>query len=66
MKHQNETTVMKQSKGLNGDLKPELKKTTNRTTMSPTRDLGSQAKSCYKDRNSPVKMQFNYIGDRYM
>ena len=27
---------MKQSKGLNGDLKPQHKKTTNRTTMNPT------------------------------
>ena len=29
-------TVMKQSKGRSGDLKPEHKKTTNRTTMGPT------------------------------
>ena len=27
---------MKQSKCLNGDLKPEHKKTTNKATMSPT------------------------------
>ena len=29
-------TVTKQSKGLNCDLKPEHKKTTNRATMNPT------------------------------
>ena len=29
------TTVIKQSKGLNGDLKPEHKKAANTTTMSP-------------------------------
>ena len=30
---------MKQSKGLKGDLKPEHKKPTNRTMMSPTTDI---------------------------
>ena len=30
---------MKQSKGLNGDLMPEYKKTTNKTSMGPTDDL---------------------------
>ena len=40
--HINKTTVMKQSKGFNGDLKPEHKKTTNWTTMSPTTNIGSQ------------------------
>ena len=34
---------MKQSKGMNGDLKPEYKKTTNRTTITPTTDIDSQA-----------------------
>ena len=34
---------MKQSKGLNDDLKPEQKKTPNRTTMSATRDINTQA-----------------------
>ena len=34
---------MKQSKGLNGDLKPEHKKTTNWATMSLTTDTDSQA-----------------------
>ena len=33
---------MKQSKGLNGYLKPEQKKTTNSTTMSPNTDIYSQ------------------------
>ena len=33
---------MKQSKGFNGDLKSELKKTTNRTTMDPIIDIDSQ------------------------
>ena len=32
---------MKQSKGFNGGLKPERKKTTNKTTMSPTTDNDS-------------------------
>ena len=36
-------TVMKQSKRHPDDLKPEHKKTTNRTTMSPTTDIDSQA-----------------------
>ena len=44
VKHHSDThiikhTVMKQSKGLNGDLKPYHKKTTNRTTMDPTTDI---------------------------
>ena len=48
VKHHSEThiiksTVMKQSKELNGDLKPGHKKTTNRTTMSPTTGIGSRA-----------------------
>ena len=34
---------MKQSKRLNGDLKPEHKKTTNRTMMSQNRDIDNQA-----------------------
>ena len=34
---------MKQSKGLNGDLKLEHKKTTNMTTVSPTTDTAGQA-----------------------
>ena len=34
---------MKQGKGLNSDLKQEHKKTTNRTTISPTTDIASQA-----------------------
>ena len=33
---------MKQSEGLNEDQKPEHKKTTNRTTMSPTADTDIQ------------------------
>ena len=41
--HTIKNTVMKQSRGLNGDLKPEHKKTTNRTSMSPTTDFDSQA-----------------------
>ena len=40
--HINNNIVMKQNKGLNGDLKPEHKKTVNRTTMSPTTDINSQ------------------------
>ena len=48
VKHHSETYIiknplMKQSKGPNGDLKPEHKKNTNRTTMSPTTDTVSQA-----------------------
>ena len=47
-KHHNEThiitnTMMKQSKGLNGDLKAEHKKTTNRTTIGMIIDIDSQA-----------------------
>ena len=34
---------MKQSKGLDGDLKPEHKKSTNRTTTGPTQNSDSQA-----------------------
>ena len=34
---------MKQGKGLNGDPKPDHKKTTNRTTMVPTTDIKCQA-----------------------
>ena len=33
---------MKQSKGLNGDLKPDQKKTSNKTMMGPTTDIDSQ------------------------
>ena len=36
-------TVMKQSKGLNGDLKPEYKKTTDMTMTSPTIGIDSGA-----------------------
>ena len=47
VKHHSEThiitsTVMKQRKRLKGNLKPEHKKTTNRTTMGPTTDLDSR------------------------
>ena len=35
--------VLKQSKGLNGDLKPEHMKTTNKTSEIPTTDIGSQS-----------------------
>ena len=34
---------MKQSKGINGDLQPKQKKTTNMTTMNPTTDIDNQA-----------------------
>ena len=34
---------MKQNKGLNGDLKPEHKKTTKEAMMSPTIDIDSRA-----------------------
>ena len=43
MQHVIKNTVMKQNKGLNGDLMPEHKKTTNRITMNPTRDIDSKA-----------------------
>ena len=47
MKYHSETrsqnTVIKQRKELNGDLKSEHKKTTNKTLMSPTTDIDSQA-----------------------
>ena len=46
---------MKQSKGLNGDLKPEHKLITNRTTMSPTTDIDIQASTIWN------KLKFNYI-----
>ena len=36
------TTVMKQSKELNGDLKSEYNKTKNRTTTSPATDIDIQ------------------------
>ena len=53
VKHHSETqiiknTVVKQSKGLNGDLKPEHKKFTHRTNMSPPTDIGSQAPTLSK------------------
>ena len=34
---------MEERKGLNGELKPGHKKTTNRTTIDPTIDINSQA-----------------------
>ena len=34
---------MKQSKGPNGNMKPEHKKNTNRTMLNPTTDIDSQA-----------------------
>ena len=40
--HMIKTVMMKQSKGFKGDLKPEHKKTTNRTTMIPITDFDSQ------------------------
>ena len=40
-----QNTMIKQSKDLSGDLKPEHKKTTIRTTMSPTTDIDSQVPS---------------------
>ena len=75
MKHHSEThiiktTAMKQSLGLNGDLKPEHKKIANITTMSSTIDIDSQAKvysfyvnrrikknTCYKRRYKMDIMQ---------
>ena len=35
------TAIVKQCKGLNSDLKPELKKSTNSTIMGPTTGIGS-------------------------
>ena len=35
--------MMKQSKGLNGDLKPEHKNTTNKNAIDPIADTDSQA-----------------------
>ena len=37
--HKIENTLMKPSKGLNGDLKPEHKTTTNRSTMSSIKEI---------------------------
>ena len=51
MKHHSEIhiikiTVIKQSKGLNGDLKPKHKITIYRTTMSPNTDIDSISYMC--------------------
>ena len=39
---------MKQSKGLNGDMKPAHKKSSNRATMGPTTDIDSQAQNKFE------------------
>ena len=61
MKHYSEihiikTTVniMKQNKGLNGDLKSEHKKTTIRTTMIPTTDINNSSSSSSTTNNNNV------------
>ena len=46
---------MKQSKGFNGDLELEYKKTTNRITINPTTDIDSQASTRL------VLMYFSYL-----
>ena len=46
---------MKQNNGLNGDLKPENKKTTNSTTVGPTTDIDSQAPTIWnRSRREPI------------
>ena len=53
--------VRKQSKGSSGDLKPECK-TTNRTTMGPTKDIYCQASIFWnKFRNITKTRLFKYI-----
>ena len=44
----NNKIVMKQSKGLKGDLKPEHKKPQNGITMSPTTYIKCQAPTVWK------------------
>ena len=45
---------MKQSNGVNDDLKPEHTKTTNNTTMDPTKDIDSQASTLRKHAYSNI------------
>ena len=43
---------MKQRKGLNDNLKPEYKKTTNKTTMDPTTVIDSRAPTIWNRGDS--------------